>query len=78
LAIGDWSGKGEAGEKWMDCEEGLLSAIVILASSTIADQVAAHELGDFGQYLRGVTIGDPIALVLPPGLYFENTTVVAR
>ena len=53
------------------------SALVVLASGIIATQIVAHELGDFGQYSRGVTIGDPVALVLPPGLYFENTTLVA-
>jgi hypothetical protein len=55
----------------------ICSAIVILANGSIPDQIVARELGDFGQYQRGVTIGDPIALVLPPGLYFENTSLFA-
>jgi hypothetical protein len=35
----------------------------------------AHELGDFGQYPRGITIGDPVGAALPPGLYFENISL---
>jgi hypothetical protein len=49
------------------------SVFAILAGSIMAD---ARELGDFGQYLRGVSIGDPVGAAPPAGLYFENTTLL--
>jgi hypothetical protein len=53
------------------------SGLAILIGALVCRQTLAIELGDFGQYPRGVTIGDPVAAVLPPGFYFENVTVVA-
>jgi hypothetical protein len=55
----------------------IYGVIAILIAAIASQQTSAIELGDFGQYPRGVTIGDPVAAVLPPGLYFENVTVVA-
>jgi hypothetical protein len=48
-----------------------------LLTAIVADTASAKEPGDFGQYVRGVTIGDPTGAAPPPGLYFENTTLWA-
>jgi hypothetical protein len=47
----------------------------LLGISLTFDRARAHEPGDFGQYIRGFTIGDPLGALPPPGLYFENTTL---
>jgi len=52
-------------------------ALGVMAASIFGDQSFAHNPGDFGQYQRGITIGDPVAAAPPPGLYFENTTLFA-
>jgi hypothetical protein len=52
-------------------------ALAILAASLLPEYSLAHNPGDFGQYQRGVTMGDPVAAAPPPGLYFENTTLFA-
>jgi hypothetical protein len=49
--------------------------LAFLAGISAVGQIAAHELGDFGQYPRGVTIGDSSAAPLPAGVYLENTDV---
>ena len=55
----------------------LCAALGALAGSILSEQSLAREPGDFGQYQRGVTMGDPVAAAPPPGLYFENTTLLA-
>src|SRR5436190_12527687 len=52
------------------------SALVALGTITPAPTLA-HQPGDFSQYFRGVTIGDPLGAAPPPGLYFQNTTLYA-
>lgn len=52
-----------------------LVILALLLSGMAIDQVFAHEPGDFQQYIRGFTIGDPLGATPPPGLYFENTTL---
>lgn len=53
------------------------SALATLATFIVPEPGLAHNPGDFGQYQRGVTMGDPAAAAPPPGLYFENTTLFA-
>jgi len=43
----------------------------------LSEQSLAREPGDFGQYQRGVTMGDPVCCCSAAGLYFENTTLLA-
>ena len=52
------------------------SALVALGTITPAITLA-HQPGDFSQFFRGVTIGDPLGAAPPPGLYFENVTMFA-
>jgi hypothetical protein len=52
-------------------------ALALLTSGIAVNQASAHEPGDFGEYFRGVTIGDPFGAAPPPGLYFENVTLYA-
>jgi hypothetical protein len=52
-------------------------ALALLASGVAVIQASAHEPGDFAEYFRGVTIGDPFGAAPPPGLYFENVTLFA-
>jgi hypothetical protein len=52
-------------------------AIAMLAVSVSPEQSLAHNPQDFGQFLRGSTMGDPVGAAPPPGLYFENTTLFA-
>jgi hypothetical protein len=49
----------------------------ISIGALLAATAWAHEPGDFSQYFRGVTIGDPMGAAPPPGLYFENITMYA-
>ncbi len=51
-------------------------ALAMLAMFT--GQGLAHNPEDFGQFLRGSTMGDPVAAAPPPGLYFENTSLIAQ
>jgi len=60
------------GADWIVC-----TTLAVLAGSILSEQSAAREPGNFGQYQRGVTMGDPAAAAPPPGLYFENTTLLA-
>ena len=53
---------------------GAISALVTMSPG----QSSAHNPEDFGQFLRGSTMGDPVAAAPPPGLYFENTTLLAQ
>jgi hypothetical protein len=48
-----------------------------LLTGMVAERGFAAEPGNFGQYVRGVTIGVPTGAAPPPGLYFENTTLWA-
>ena len=48
-----------------------ISAVIAL-NGVGTERALAHEPGDFGQYTRGITIGDPLGATPPPGLYFEN------
>jgi hypothetical protein len=52
-------------------------AVGCIAGAVLANNAAAHEPGDFSQYFRGVSIGDPVGAAPPPGVYFENTTMYA-
>src|SRR3981081_867716 len=52
-------------------------AALALLAGFMPDKGFAKEPGDFGQYVRGVTIGVPTGVAPPPGLYFENTTLWA-
>jgi len=52
-------------------------AAACFGGAMLTSSVAALEPGDFGQYFRGVTIGDPVAVAPPAGLYFENVTLYA-
>jgi hypothetical protein len=52
-------------------------AALSITSGVLIDGAFAHEPGDFSQYFRGVTIGDPLGAAPPPGLYFQNTTMYA-
>jgi hypothetical protein len=47
----------------------LSSSVAALALITGAERGFAIEPGDFGQYLAGQTIGGPLALPVPPGVY---------
>jgi hypothetical protein len=49
----------------------------MLAAVVLPEQGVAHNPQDFGQYMRGSTMGDPVAATPPPGVYFENTTLFA-
>src|ERR1700730_15929193 len=52
--------------------------LVLLSGSMAISQAPAHELGDFGHYIPGLTMGVPVAAVPEPGLpglYFFNTTI---
>jgi hypothetical protein len=49
--------------------------LVLLSGSMAISQAPAHELGDFGHYIPGITMGVPVGAAPPPGLYFENTTI---
>jgi hypothetical protein len=48
-----------------------------IAAGALAERALAHAPGDFSQYFRGVSIGDPLGAAPPPGLYFENTMMYA-
>jgi hypothetical protein len=52
-------------------------AAVYVAGGVLANGALAHSPGDFSQYFRGVSIGDPLGAAPPPGLYFQNTTMFA-
>jgi hypothetical protein len=49
--------------------------LVLLSGSMAIGQAPAHELGDFGHYIPGLTMGVPLGAVPPDGLYFYNTTI---
>jgi hypothetical protein len=51
------------------------SVLVLLSGTMAIGQAAAHELGDFGHYIPGLTMGVPVAAAPPDGLYFYNTTI---
>lgn len=51
------------------------TGLALLMCGIGACQVLAVEPGDFQQYVRGFSIGDPLGAAPPPGLYFENTTL---
>jgi hypothetical protein len=53
------------------------SVLILVSSGTAISQASAHELGDFGHYIPGFTLGLPLGAAPPPGLYFENTTLYA-
>jgi hypothetical protein len=55
----------------------IFCAVAYLAGGALTHGALAHEPGDFSQYFRGVTIGDPLGAAPPPGLYFQNTTLYA-
>jgi hypothetical protein len=50
-------------------------AIVLVLTCVATDRGLALEPGDFGQYIRGIRITDPLGANPPPGLYFENTSL---
>jgi hypothetical protein len=52
-------------------------AVGCVAGPMLANSASATEPGDFGQYFRGVTIGDPFGAAPLPGVYFENVTLYA-
>ena len=52
-------------------------ALGFIVGGIFANNVSAHEPGDFSQYFRGVSIGDPVGAAPPPGIYFENATMWA-
>jgi hypothetical protein len=54
-----------------------LGACATLVVTLLPAQGLAHNPQDFGQYVRGATMGDPVGAAPPPGLYFENTTLFA-
>jgi hypothetical protein len=54
-----------------------ITLVSMLVAGILPEQVLAHNPEDFGQYMRGATMGDPVAAAPPPGLYFENTTIFA-
>ncbi len=54
-----------------------VGAVAMLALNALSERGLAHNPQDFGQYLRGSTMGDPVGAAPPPGLYFENTTLLA-
>ena len=54
-----------------------LGAFALLAASILPMQSLAHNPQDFGQYMRGSTMGDPVGAAPPPGWYFENTLLFA-
>ena len=54
-----------------------ITLVSMLTVGILPEQVLAHNPEDFGQYMRGATMGDPVAAAPPPGLYFENTTIFA-
>ena len=54
-----------------------LGAVAMLVASVASEQSMAHNPQDFGQFLRGSTMGDPVGAAPPPGVYFENTTLFA-
>jgi hypothetical protein len=49
------------------------NALGLIAGSILANNVCAHEPGDFGQFFRGATISDALGAAPPAGLYYENT-----
>jgi hypothetical protein len=51
------------------------ATLAVLMAGVATETVFAHEPGDFQQYIRGFTIGDPLGATPPPGLYFENTSL---
>jgi hypothetical protein len=55
----------------------ILGVIGSIAGILLANSVSAHEPGDFSQYFRGITIGDPLGAAPLPGVYFENVTLYA-
>jgi hypothetical protein len=62
----------------MTClRSGRIYGAIALLTVLAAGRGFAAEPGDFGQYVRGVTIGVPTGAAPPPGLYFENTTLWA-
>jgi hypothetical protein len=53
------------------------SVLVLLSGSMAISQAPAHEVGDFGHYIPGFTMGLPLGAAPPLGLYFENTILYA-
>ena len=50
-------------------------AAACIAGAVLSSSASANEAGDFSQYFRGVTIGDPLGAALPAGVYFETVTL---
>ena len=49
------------------------TAIGFLSGTILINHATAHEPGDAGQYLPGVTMGLGYGAAPPPGVYFDNT-----
>jgi hypothetical protein len=48
-----------------------------IAGGILTDSASATEPGDFSQFFRGATIGNPLGAAPPPGLYFQNIVIYA-